>query len=97
MRFTSLFKISLIVVSVILIGWRLIKHSPFNHEATYVNVYDWYGMLSNDILRQFERETGIHVRYDLYDNNEVLEAKLLASNSGYDIVFPSASPYVPVR
>ncbi|MBY0462173.1 MAG: extracellular solute-binding protein [Alphaproteobacteria bacterium] len=94
MRFTSLFKVSVIVVFIALIGWRFTKHSSLNHEDAYVNVYDWYGMLSNDILRQFEKETGIHVRYDLYDNNEVLEAKLLASNSGYDVVFPSASPYV---
>lgn len=62
-------------------------------EGNYVNIYDWYGMISNDILLQFEQETGVRVRYDMYDNNEVLEAKLLASNSGYDVVFPSASPY----
>jgi|CryBogDrversion2_8_1035294.scaffolds.fasta_scaffold00077_8 putrescine transport system substrate-binding protein len=94
MRFTSLFKVSVIVVFIALTGWGFTKQSSLHHEDAYVNVYDWYGMLSNDILRQFEKETGIHVRYDLYDNNEVLEAKLLASNSGYDVVFPSASPYV---
>ena len=63
-------------------------------EASVVNVYDWYGMIPPDVLNQFEKETGVRIRYDLYDNNEVLEAKLLASNSGYDVVFPSASPYV---
>ena len=51
-------------------------------------------MIPEAILKQFETETGIHIRYDLYDNNEILEAKLLAGRSGYDIVFPSASPYV---
>ncbi len=69
------------------------SHQP-GQEAPYVNVYNWYGMIPHEVLRQFEKETGIRVRYDLYDNNEVLEAKLLASNSGYDVVFPSASPYV---
>ncbi len=62
-------------------------------QKSYVNVYDWYGMLPKEILDQFEEETGIRVRYDMFDNNEVLEAKLLASNSGYDVVFPSAVPY----
>lgn len=94
MRFTSFFKPSLIAICIAFVGWIFVKTVSSKHEDAYVNVYDWYGMLSNDILRQFEKETGIHVRYDLYDNNEVLEAKLLASNSGYDVVFPSASPYV---
>jgi len=63
-------------------------------QTEYVNVCNWYGMLPRPIIDQFEEETGIRVRYDIFDNNEVLEAKLLATNSGYDVVFPSASPYV---
>ena len=63
-------------------------------QTEYVNVCNWYGMLPRPIIDQFEQETGIKVRYDIFDNNEVLEAKLLATNSGYDVVFPSASPYV---
>jgi putrescine transport system substrate-binding protein len=51
-------------------------------------------MITETILRQFETDTGIRIRYDLYDNNEILEAKLLAGKSGYDIVFPSACPYI---
>ncbi|MCX7338672.1 MAG: extracellular solute-binding protein [Alphaproteobacteria bacterium] len=78
----------------VLIVWLFTGFENTGRKAAYVNVYDWYGMLSKDVIRQFEQETGIHVRYDMYDNNEVLEAKLLASNPGYDVVFPSASPYV---
>jgi putrescine transport system substrate-binding protein len=63
-------------------------------EKFFVNVYDWYGLFPKDVIRDFEKETGIKVRYDVYDSNEVLEAKLMATNSGYDVVFPSASPYV---
>ena len=44
-----------------------------------------------DTIANFEKETGIKVRYDVFDSNEVLEAKLLAGNTGYDIVVPSAS------
>jgi putrescine transport system substrate-binding protein len=58
-----------------------------------VNVYGWYGVLPQSILEQFENETGIHVHYDVFDNNEMLEAKLLASNSGYDVVMPTVTPY----
>lgn len=63
-------------------------------EAPYVNVYNWYGMIPEEVLRQFETETGIKIHYDLYDNNEIVEAKLLSGNSGYDVVFPSASPNI---
>jgi putrescine transport system substrate-binding protein len=62
-------------------------------KTKYVNVYDWYGVLPRKIITQFEEETGITVHYDVFDNNEILEAKLLASNSGYDVVFPTVFPY----
>jgi putrescine transport system substrate-binding protein len=58
-----------------------------------VNLYDWYGVLPREVLDQFEKESGIKVYYDVFDNNEMLEAKLLASNSGYDVVFPTVTPY----
>ncbi|CAO4835392.1 MAG: Putrescine-binding periplasmic protein SpuD [Holosporales bacterium] len=65
-----------------------------HHKTEYVNVYNWYGMLPQNVIEKFEAETGIKVRYDIFDNNEVLEAKLFATNSGYDVVFPSSCPYV---
>ncbi|MDR1597578.1 MAG: extracellular solute-binding protein [Holosporales bacterium] len=58
-----------------------------------VNIYCWYGALPQSVIEQFEAETGIHVHYDVFDNNEMLEAKLLASNSGYDVVMPTITPY----
>src|SRR5262245_66668618 len=42
------------------------------------------------MLEKFKAETGIEVRYDVFDSNEVLETKLLTGNSGYDVVVPSA-------
>ena len=44
-----------------------------------------------DIVPNFEKESGIKVHYDVFDNNEVLETKLLAGKTGYDIVVPSAN------
>ncbi|WP_297974420.1 polyamine ABC transporter substrate-binding protein, partial [uncultured Amaricoccus sp.] len=46
---------------------------------------------AEDTVAKFEAETGIKVVYDVYDSNEVLEAKLLAGNSGYDVVVPTSS------
>jgi len=82
------------IFSFFVITLYLIFSKQKTHEDAVVNIYDWYGMIPADVLQEFEKETGIHIRYDVYDNNEVLEAKLLASNSGYDVVFPSATPYV---
>ncbi len=55
-----------------------------------VNVYNWSDYIDPDVLSQFTAETGIEVVYDNYDNNEIVETKLLAGGSGYDIVVPSA-------
>lgn len=43
------------------------------------------------MIEDFQKETGIQVKYDVFDSNEVLETKLLAGSTGYDIVVPSAS------
>ena len=67
---------------------------PAGAEAPRLNVYNWSDYIAPDTIPDFERETGIEVTYDVYDSNEVLEAKLLAGGSGYDIVVPTASPYM---
>lgn len=55
-----------------------------------VNVYNWSDYIDDSILSDFTKETGIKVVYDVYDANEVLETKLLAGGSGYDVVVPTA-------
>lgn len=60
-------------------------------EEKVLNVYNWSDYIADDTIANFEAETGIHVNYDVYDSNEILEAKLLAGNSGYDVVVPSAN------
>jgi len=59
-------------------------------EAKVLNIYNWSDYIADDTLKNFEKETGIKVRYDNYDNNEILQAKLVAGKTGYDIVVPSA-------
>lgn len=58
-----------------------------------VNVYNWSDYITDEAKQGFTESTGIRVRYDVYDSNEVLAAKLLAGRSGYDVVFPSARPF----
>ena len=59
-------------------------------EPKVLNIYNWSDYIAEDTLKNFEKETGIKVRYDNYDNNEILHAKLVAGKTGYDIVVPSA-------
>ncbi|HRK23530.1 MAG TPA: polyamine ABC transporter substrate-binding protein [Beijerinckiaceae bacterium] len=54
-----------------------------------VNVYNWNDYIDPKVLEDFTRETGIKVVYDTYDNNEIVETKMLTGKSGYDIVVPS--------
>jgi len=58
-------------------------------QERVVNVYNWSDYIDPAVLEQFTRETGIKVRYDTFDSNETLETKLLAGNSGYDVVVPT--------
>jgi putrescine transport system substrate-binding protein len=63
-------------------------------EEARLHVYNWSDYIAPATIANFTKETGIAVTYDVYDSNEVLEAKLLAGRSGYDVVVPSASPYM---
>lgn len=54
-----------------------------------VNIYNWSDYIDPKVLIEFTNETGIKVVYDNYDNNEIVEAKLLAGGSGYDIAVPT--------
>ena len=54
-----------------------------------VNVYNWSDYIAEDTVPNFEKQTGIKVTYDVFDSNEVLETKLLAGASGYDVVVPT--------
>jgi putrescine transport system substrate-binding protein len=63
---------------------------PAVAQEKVVNVYNWNDYVDPRVLEDFTRETGIKVVYDTYDNNEIVETKMLAGRSGYDIVVPSA-------
>ena len=59
-------------------------------EEKVLNIYNWSDYIADDTIANFEKETGIKVRYDVFDTNEILHAKLVAGKTGYDIVVPSS-------
>jgi putrescine transport system substrate-binding protein len=64
--------------------------SAAQEEEKVLNVYNWSDYIAEDTIKNFEKETGIKVRYDNFDNNEIVHAKLVAGKTGYDIVVPSS-------
>ncbi|MEY4906999.1 MAG: hypothetical protein RL260_717 [Pseudomonadota bacterium] len=60
-------------------------------EEKVLNIYNWSDYIAEDTVKNFEKETGIKVRYDNFDSNEALHAKLIAGQTGYDIVVPGSN------
>jgi putrescine transport system substrate-binding protein len=79
---------------VVLFLATLIAAASAQAEDKLLNIYNWSDYIAPDTVKRFEAETGIKVNYDVYDGNEVLEAKLSAGHSGYDLVVPTAIPYL---
>ena len=61
-----------------------------NTEEKVLNIYNWPDYIAKDMVANFEKESGIKVNYQTFENNEALQAKLVAGNSGYDLVVPGA-------
>ncbi len=58
-------------------------------EPNTLNIYSWADYIAPDTVANFEKETGIKVRYDTYESNEVLETKMLTGRTNYDVVLPT--------
>lgn len=82
---------SLGVMTAAAIGALIVLVHPVAAQERLVNVYNWSDYINPKVLEDFTRETGIKVRYDVFDSNDTLETKLLAGKSGYDVVVPSAN------
>jgi putrescine transport system substrate-binding protein len=68
--------------------------SAAHAQDRVVNVYNWSDYIDESIIDDFTKETGIEVVYDVFDSNEILETKLLAGGTNYDVVVPTASPFL---
>jgi len=64
--------------------------APAPAEEKVLNIYNWPDYIPEGMTAEFEKETGIKVNYDTFETNEALHAKLVAGNTGYDIVVPGS-------
>lgn len=65
---------------------------PASAQERVLNVFNWNDYIDPYMVQRFTRETGIRVRYDIYDSLETLEGRLSAGRSGYDIIVPTGEP-----
>jgi len=77
-----------ILISGVLLGAALAP--PVKAQQKRVNFFNWSDYIEPGVLKDFTRDTGIEVTYDTFDSNDLLETKLLAGKSGYDVVVPTA-------
>jgi putrescine transport system substrate-binding protein len=76
----------------IFLSLLLLPALPAVGQERVVYVYNWTDYIDPYAIARFQRETGITVRYDVFDSLETLEGKLLAGHSGYDVVVPTSEP-----
>lgn len=78
-------------LSGVVAGLMMAAYVTASAEEKTLHVYNWSDYIAPDTLSNFQEETGIKVVYDMFDSNEVLEGKLMAGSTGFDLVVPSAS------
>jgi putrescine transport system substrate-binding protein len=76
--------------ALVLLGLGALAFTPAQAQQRTVNFFNWSSYMAPDVLEAFTRETGIKVVYDTFDANETLETRLMAGQSGYDVVVPTA-------
>ncbi len=60
-------------------------------EEKILNIYNWADYIGASTIAEFEAEYGIKVNYDIYESSEIVDAKLMAGGTGYDVVIHSGS------
>ena len=78
-------------IASLLASCALVSGVAHAQSSGVLNIYNWSDYIAEDTIKNFEKETGIKVRYDTFDTNEILHAKLVAGKTGYDIVVPSSN------
>lgn len=73
-------------------AWLAISALPAT--AGELRLYSWEAYFGADSIKAYEAESGNTVTYDVFDSNDTVETKLLAGNSGYDVVTPNLSPHL---
>ena len=88
MKFRSVRSVLSLAAAALLLGTGAARAQE---EEKVLNIYNWSDYIAEDTIKNFEKETGIKVRYDNFDNNEIVHAKLVAGKTGYDVVVPSSN------
>ena len=83
-------KVLLILLAVLALVACGSKKEAANEGSKELYLFNWSDYLPDEVIQDFEKETGIKIVLDLYSSNEEMYTKVAAGNSGYDIVFPSA-------
>lgn len=96
-RSASIAAALLLMLGVFLLGAGQALVPSARAQTPQLNVYNWNDYIDEETLRRFQAETGIKVRYDVYDANETLDTKLRAGRTGYDLVVPTASPFLALQ
>jgi putrescine transport system substrate-binding protein len=89
-RQSSVGGVACLVAAIALLFGLIASDNTPAQEKHAVNFYNWSDYIEPTVLADFTKETGIEVRYDTFDSNDTLEAKLLAGKSGYDVVVPTS-------
>jgi len=69
-----------------------LQSSAKNEKSIYI--YNWANYIPNPIISEFEKKYKLKVVYDVFDSDEMLDAKLLSGHTGYDLVFPTSGPFL---
>jgi len=91
MKFKSVRSLLPLAMASLALAGGLTSTAQAQEEEKVLNIYNWSDYIAEDTIKNFEKETGIKVRYDNFDNNEIVHAKLVAGKTGYDIVVPSSN------
>ncbi len=78
-------------IGILAAGFAILLSHAATAAEKVVRIYNWSDYIDDSILADFTKETGIKVVYDVFDSNEMLETKLLAGKTGYDLVVPTGS------
>ena len=91
MRHSHLHRAAAAAAVALFTGVAATSSQPARAADDVLNVYNWSDYIAKDTIPNFQKETGTRVKYDNYDSDDTLQAKLLAGSSGYDIVVPSSN------
>lgn len=80
-----------ITACALLLAATLPLHLSAQAQEKVLNIYNWSDYIGPEALKAFQAQTGIQIKYDVFDSPEALDSKLLTGGSGYDLVFPSSS------